>query len=169
MHPQPAIVGRLTTMAYVVRRHGRYEVRESHLTERGPRSRTLATFRVLDRAVAEHAAARSDSGLLPDDVVRIARRAGAPVARPVADGFAANLIGELEGGTTLAEPLRRVLVDRLGPAPAPTDAERAAAAWIGASDVERGAALRDLLLLTDALPAPRRARDSRFPGFIAER
>ena len=161
-------MGRLATMAFVVRRHGRYEVRESHATERGPRSRTLATFKVLDRDVAELAAGRSESALLPDDVVRLARRAGAPVARPAADAFAANLIGELEGGTTLAEPLRRVLVDRLGPAPAPTDAERAAAAWIGASDVERGAALRDLLLLTDALPAPRRNRESRFPGFVAE-
>lgn len=155
----------LATMAFVVRRGRRYEVRESHLTERGPRSVTLATFRVLDPATAARAAARSRAHLLPDDVVALARRAGAPVARPPGDAAAAELVRALDAGASVTEPLRRALVERLGAAPPPTDAERAAAGWIGATDAERGAALHDLLLLADALPAPPRGATPAFPGF----
>lgn len=44
-----------------------------------------------------------------------------------------------------------------------SDAARAAGAWAAATPAERGVALCDLLLLADALPAPRAGRTDRFP------
>src|ERR1035441_3245586 len=50
--PSEVVVGTLVGMAYVVpRRDGRFEIRESVQTERGPRCRTLANFAVLKRFI----------------------------------------------------------------------------------------------------------------------
>ena len=151
----------MPTMPYVVRRGAdRYELRESSLTPRGPRSRTLASFRELTPEVINHALGRSSSGLSAGDVRRAARRAGAPVAPAPADGAAATLLSELDHqrppGGRLGLVLEAALAERT-PAGAepPSDAERSAAPWLAAGMERRSHALRDLLLLTDALPASR--------------
>lgn len=67
-------------MAYVaVRRNGRFEIRESLHTSRGPRARSLASFATLTDAVLAKAAARATRPFDPDVVIASARRAHAPV------------------------------------------------------------------------------------------
>jgi hypothetical protein len=67
-------------MAYVVaRRSGRFEIRESLHTAKGPRSRTLAGFSVLSDDVLSAAARRAQRPFDSDAVLRSARRAGARV------------------------------------------------------------------------------------------
>jgi hypothetical protein len=56
-------------VAYVVRRaHGRFEIRESVHTQRGPRARTLASFSLLTDDVLSAAAGRAQR---PFDVERV--------------------------------------------------------------------------------------------------
>lgn len=162
-------------MAYVVaRRPGTWELRSSTFTPDGPRSRTLASFRVLTEEVIERAVRSSGGGLGCDDIRAAALRAGAPVAREAPLGTAAELIGELSRGACLP-PRWRALLGALipGDGDAPTDSERAAAAWADASLDRRGAALWDLLLLADRIGSGRRpARRSRsleFPGLNSAR
>ena len=65
-------------MAFVVERPGgRFEVRESRATPRGPRARTLATFATLDDAVVAHVIERAEVPVDVHDLVRAACRAGA--------------------------------------------------------------------------------------------
>jgi hypothetical protein len=67
-------------MAYVVaRRGGRFEIRESFHTSRGPRSRTLAGFDVLTDDVLAAAARRAQRPFEAGAVIRSARRARARV------------------------------------------------------------------------------------------
>ncbi len=67
-------------MAYVVaRRGGRFEVRESLYTAKGPRSRTLAGFGVLSEEVLAAAARRAQRPFDREAVIGSARRAGARV------------------------------------------------------------------------------------------
>lgn len=67
-------------MAYVVpRKGGRFELRESLHTPGGPRSRTLAGFRVLTEQALAAAAGRAQRPFDRDAVLRSARRAGARV------------------------------------------------------------------------------------------
>ncbi len=67
-------------MAYVVARpNGRFEVRESLHTPKGPRARTLAGFGVLTSEVLAAATARAQRPLDTNAVVESARRAGAQV------------------------------------------------------------------------------------------
>ncbi len=155
-------------MASVVKRPTGWEIRESITTERGPRSRTLATFKGLNKATIEHARARASKGLDHDDVVRAALRAGAPVEPEAADAHAQALIRELESGAAPRPGLRRLLAGYLRDEPRPTAAAEAASAWLGSSAAERGAALVDLLLLADAIPVARRPPELAFPGFRRE-
>jgi hypothetical protein len=68
-------------MAYVVtRRGGRFEIRESIHTDRGPRARSLANFAVLTEAVIEQARRRAWRRFDPAAVRAAALRAGVPVA-----------------------------------------------------------------------------------------
>ncbi len=161
-----AIVGIMPTMAYAVQRgHGRWELRESRQTPKGPRARTLASFRTLTPDVAEHALARAEGRVSAADLRRAATRAGAPVSLSAAEDAGATLLAELSAGRGPSAATRRLLADALGSADrAPSDAERAAAPWIGVSARERGLALRDLLLLADRLPAPARGAAVSFPG-----
>ena len=72
--------GNLVGMAYVVaRRNGRFEIRESLHTAKGPRSRTLAGFSVLTDDVLAAAARRAQRPFDADAVLRSGRRAGARV------------------------------------------------------------------------------------------
>jgi hypothetical protein len=183
----------MPTMAYVTARPGgTWEIRESVSTPKGPRSRTLASFRTLTSEIVEQARARAAKPLSPDDVRRAARRAGAPVDLATADKAAGDLLRELANGREPHPILRQLLIDALqaGPpvrlgepartfgsraaaepldaherqAPESLDNARASAAWLTASQAERGDALYDLLLLADQFPPSRsRAEHDGFP------
>jgi hypothetical protein len=159
-------------MAYVVRRRdGSYwELRETRSTPKGPRSRTLASFRTLSDETIERARARSTKSLTPEEIRSAAHRAGAPVALAKADRAAGDLLRELAAGRELHPTLRMLLEDALQTdvgSTRPLDNAQASAAWLSATPTERGNALHDLLLLTDAIPhRPRREAD-RFPRLKA--
>lgn len=159
-------------MAFVVPvKRGAFEIRESRSTGKGPRSRTLATFRELDDSVIEQARARAAKAPSREELRRAARRAGAPVARPPAEQAARELIAELAKGSRLDPALRQILSELLergyreaaDPSPA-SEAARSVAIWMAATPEQRGKALVDLLLLADALPSHgRRGKPLRFP------
>jgi hypothetical protein len=68
-------------MAYVVsRRNGRFEIRESLHTPRGPRARSLASFDVLTGEVLARAAQRAQRPFDAAAVIASGRRAGARIA-----------------------------------------------------------------------------------------
>ena len=67
-------------MAYVVTRpNGRFEIRESVHTEKGPRARSLANFSLLTDEVLTRAAGRATRPFDVGAVLGAARRAGAPM------------------------------------------------------------------------------------------
>jgi hypothetical protein len=159
-------------MAFVVpTQRGRFEVRESHSTERGPRSQTLASFSELTDEVIAKARAKAAKPPSAEELRRAARRAGAPVARPPIEQAARELIAELAKGNRVDPTLRQILIELLergyredaGPSPA-NEAARSVAIWMAATPKERGRALFDLLLLADALPSGgRKDKPLRFP------
>jgi len=167
-------------MAFIVpSRSGRFEIRESASTAKGPRSRTLASFRELDDAVIEKAREEAAKDIDAKELRQAARRAGAPVARPPVDRAARELIAELGKGHSPSPTLRRMLLDLLrdekgrteGPAQSPVhEAEREVAEWMAASPRERGRTLIDLLLLADALPhGGRRGKPLSYPRLDSTR
>jgi hypothetical protein len=146
-------------MAYLyLRKLGRTEIREAHTTPRGPRSRTLVSFRGplrpehLDRA---EAAARRPFDR--DAIRRRARELGVAVEEPRADAAARELIARLRRGAALDPRLTALLRERLAALPAdPIPEDLAdAAEWIGASEPERSRALRDVLRLYDQIARSR--------------
>jgi hypothetical protein len=152
-------------MAHIVAKsNGTFEIRESHATERGPRSRTLACFRTLTPQVIEQAATRASKPLDVAQLRRTAQRKGAPLAGAAPDLAAAELLRELGEGrpprAALARLLREALSDTSG---ALRSNAAAAAAWIGTTPKRRGEALCDLLLLVDNLPDRRAADRPLFP------
>lgn len=137
-------------MAYVVpRRNGRFEVRESVHTPRGPRARTLAGFRVLTDEVLLAAKRRATRQFDSEAVLSSAERVGAPVrtSRHSAHRF-------------VDTSRRMALAFSRPPASKPMDP---------------GAVLIDLLGFADAVRAsqpPRRFEPLAFPalgGLAAER
>jgi hypothetical protein len=160
-------------MAYLyVRKGGRVEIREAHTTPKGPRSRTLASFQGpltdehLDRA--EATAARP----FDRDALRArAHELGIPIRAASADAAAHALIARLRSGARLDPVLAGILREQLEgreATPVPEDLAEVRE-WIGASDPERGRALRDVLRLydtiarsPDAVPAPEARRFPRF-------
>ena len=153
-----AIVGIITTMAYVVRSRGRrFEIRESTATAAGPRSRTLATFAVLDDAALASARSRATLAIDTAGLRRAARRLGAPVADPPADAAARRLLGELAAGHRPSPALEALLRQGLVAGPPPgVEVPGDMSLWVDADDARRGRALVELLELADHLPAPRR-------------
>jgi hypothetical protein len=160
-------------MAYVVETKRGYEIRESRSTPKGPRSRTLATFKELSEEVIEKARDRAAKAPEPAELREAAIRVGAPLAEEPVDRAAREMLRLLAGGAAIDPMLRRLLLDALGgverrasgtgsPA-AVSDAARAASQWIGASLKRRGAALVDLLGLADALPFEIRSEEIDFP------
>lgn len=159
-------------MAFVVpARKGSYEIRESISTDRGPRSRTLVSFRELSAKVIEKARAKAIQPPSAEELRRAARRAGAPVAREPIEQAARELIAGLARGKRLDPTLRQIVLEMLQrghrqdtkPSPA-NEAARAVALWMAATPEERGRALFDLLLLADALPSSgRRGKPLQFP------
>jgi hypothetical protein len=158
-------------MAYVVARAGgSWEIRESHSTPAGPRSRTLATFKTLTPDVLERARARSATRLDPQALRKAALRAGAPVAHGDADRASGELLRELAAGARPRPVLRGLLRDALGPErPSMSDSARAAARWATAAPAQRGETLRDLLLLADRLPGADRGHTARISGLAGAR
>jgi hypothetical protein len=156
-------------MAFIVpNKRGKFEIRESRSTPKGPRSRTLVTFGELTDEVIEKAQGKSEKPPSSEQLRSMARRVGAPVAQAPVDRAARELIAELAWGKGLAPRLQRLLVGALGddaPEPPPlSDAARSAAEWIAATPEQRGKTLEDLLLLADALPSGgRRGKPLRFP------
>jgi hypothetical protein len=103
-------------MAFVTRRAGgSWEIRESHSTARGPRSRTLATFGVLTPEIIERALARSERPLSGADLRLAAVRAGAPVTPQPSDRAAGELLAELARGRSPRAALRELLLAELTP------------------------------------------------------
>lgn len=161
-------------MAFVVpAKKGLFEIRESRSTSRGPRSRTLASFRELDSKTIEKAQTRAAKPPTADELRAAALRAGAPVAPEPVDRAARDLLGKLAKGQRPDPMLKRLLVDALenedrsdrprDPSASVSDAARSVSEWVGASPRERGEALADLLSLVDALPLRRRPDTIGFP------
>jgi hypothetical protein len=165
-------------VAFIVpTRRGEFEIRESRSTPKGPRSRTLATFRELSDEVIEKARARASKTLSAEELRSAAKRAGATMAQAPVERAARELIAELGKGRRLDPSLRHLLIDLLRrdglksvePIPA-SDAARAVAEWMAATPEERGKTLVDLLLLADALPSGgRRGKPLRFPRLESTR
>lgn len=155
-------------MAYVVSRPaGRWELRESVWTHRGPRSRTLATFRTLTADAISHARSRATKPLTEAAVRIAAHRAGAPVSPPSAERAAAELLRDLARGSGPRTAIQEILIAALRAHPDQparlSDAAAASAGWLAASPTERGQALRDLMLLADRIPHREAPERPRFP------
>ena len=153
-------------MAYVVaRRGGTFELRASASTPRGPRARTLATFRELTDEVLRHAEARASEDLDHAAIRRSARRAGAPVAAAPGDERAGALLGALARREAPTPVRARLVAHALAPdeVTAPEDHLRAAGEWADADASLRGEVLIDLLGLVDAIPARPRTKPLQFP------
>jgi hypothetical protein len=137
--------------------NGTFEVRESRSTPDGPRSRTLASFRVLDEATIQRVTERAEKTLDREELIQAALRAGASVAQAPADEAARTLLRSLARGEAPSQKNRRLLLGALG------GESNSAAEWLGTSQADRGEALRQLLLLSDAVPVRRRPREIGFP------
>ena len=162
-------------MAFIVpTKRGNFEIRESHSTPAGPRSRTLASFKELTDETIEKARSRAAKPPSADQLREAALRAGAPVAPSPVDRVARDLLGKLAKGQRPDPMLKRLLLDALAnedrrdrptnPAATVSDAARSVSEWVGASAQERGEVLEDLLLLADALPLRRRPETIGFPS-----
>jgi hypothetical protein len=74
-------------MAFVIARQGgRFEIRESVQTQRGPRARTLANFSVLTEETLRRAAGRASREFNQSSVIASAIRRGAPLAKGLVEG-----------------------------------------------------------------------------------
>lgn len=161
-------------MAYVVATYpGRFEVRESKATEKGPRSRTLVSFRELTDEVIEKVQASAAKPPTAEELKRAALKAGARVQDSELDGAAKTALRRIASGDRPRPILRRLLLDSLlreegsyqpsSSTSLVSDAARAASEWIGAAPEERAQALRDLLELADAVPIRPRPHEIGFP------
>jgi len=161
-------------MAFIVpTKKGIFEIRESHSTPKGPRSRTLASFKELDSETIEKAQARAAKPPSAGDLREAALRAGARVAPEPVDRAARELLGKLAKGQSPDPMLKRLLLDALenedrsdrprDSSATVSDSVRSVSQWVGADPRERGDALADLLSLVDALPLRRRPEKIGFP------
>jgi hypothetical protein len=164
-------------MAFLLRRRdGRIELREARATPRGPRARTLASFRgALDPEVLERAAARASRPLDVPVLLARARALGIPVTERRGDRAARELLAQLRRGGSVDASLAAILREALEPlaASAPPEALAEVAEWVGADDAQRGTALRGLLRLHDRIARSRGAVRSRprrsYPRFRSAR
>lgn len=159
-------------MAFIVpTKAGRFEIRESRATPKGPRSRTLASFSELNDDAIAKAQEKASKPVSSEELRRAARRVSAPVARTPVDRAGRELVAELGKGRRIDPTLKYILLDLLangrreGAQPSRThEAAHEVAEWMAATPAERGKALVDLLLLADALPSGgRRGKPLRFP------
>jgi hypothetical protein len=149
-------------MAYLFRRRdGRLEIREAVATPRGPRARTLASFRgALAPEILEQAEARATRPFDRAALLARARALRVPAPARRGDAGARELLARLRAGASIDPTLAALLREALAPAAAaPVPAELAdVAEWVGVDDARRGEALRGLLRVSD------RALHGREPG-----
>src|SRR5262245_65793773 len=107
-------------MAYLYsRKGGRTEIREAHSTSRGPRSRTLASFRgPLRREHLDRAEAAARRPFDRDALLRRASALGLAVETSPADRAARELFAALRRGASLDPRLAALLRARLAAVPA---------------------------------------------------
>jgi hypothetical protein len=159
-------------MAFIVpTKRGKFEIRESHSTPKGPRSRTLASFSELSDETIAKASERASAPLDAEELRASARRAGAAVSGAPVDRAARQLIAELGRGRAPDPALAGVLRDLLAEDAAPRsagDASHSVAEWMASSPEDRGRTLIDLLELADALPRGGRVgKPLEFPPLVA--
>jgi hypothetical protein len=137
-------------MAYVVaRRGGRFEIRESLHTTKGPRARTLAGFGALTESVLAAATRRAQRPFDAEAVIRSARRARAPVR--VATSGASRASDRVHASDRFVTASKRMAVALGAPA-------------IGAR-ADAGAALLELLGFADTVRASQPPRPFEPLGF----
>lgn len=156
-------------MAYVVSgSSGSWEIRESRITPKGPRSITLATFHTLTTKTVERARKRSKRKITESELVNAALRAGASVTTSPANDSARALLSVINSGHEPSPIYKRLLRYSLGSSePALSDNVRSIGEWSSASLKRRGEALHDLLLLADSIPAAERPRKFLFPRIVS--
>lgn len=160
-------------MAYLyLRKSGRAEIREAHTTPRGPRSFTLASFQgPLTEEILERAEAAANRPFDRTAIRERARELEIPIARPSADAAAHALTARLRSGSRLDPVLVTILREQLAGIEARPvgDDVSDVVEWIGASEFERGRALRDVLRLYDTIVRSREpvieVAAPRFPRF----
>lgn len=119
-------------MAYVVaRRNGRFEIRESLHTAKGPRARTLAGFGVLSDEILAAAARRAQRPFDAESVIRSGRRAGVRIQ--IASSGASRARDRFLGGS---KNMASVL-GKASSAPDRTDAGAALLELLGFADTVR--------------------------------
>ncbi len=156
----------------IARTDGRYEIRESVTTPRGPRSRTLAIFRELTPEVLDHAATRARDPLDRDEIVARAAELGLHVKRIAGDVDTAEFVRRVRSGTSWPTHVRAVqtATGSVRTEPLPGHLEPMVD-WMGVDDETRSRTLVDLLGLADAIMQHRenaRARERlRFPPLSA--
>jgi hypothetical protein len=152
-------------MAFITKGKGsNWELRESHSTPAGPRSKTLASFTQLDDDAIARAEARAGHALDRVSVEQAARRVGAPVSAPESERAARDLLAAVNQGNRPSPGLAKLLAESLAQTTSKfSDAAQAAAEWIGVSEQVRSETLVDLLLLADALPSPDPSLRPNFP------
>lgn len=138
-------------------------MRESRTTPDGPRSRTLASFRELDEETIRKVIDRAEKKPTREELIEAVLRAGAPLALAPVEAAARAVLRSLARGETLSARNRRLLLDALN------GESMQAAEWLDVPLAERGEAGRDLLLLVDATPLRRRAREIDFPRIDSTR
>jgi len=164
-------------MTYLAKRTGgRLDIREAVATARGPRSRTLATFRgALTPEILEHAERRATRPFARERLLERAVELGVPVTERREERAARELLGLLRRGASvdpvLATLLKRALeASAATPVPAPL-AE--VSEWIGIDASRRGETLRDLLRLSDRIvrsrPVLRERPHVPYPRFSSRR
>jgi hypothetical protein len=164
-------------MAYLSRRaDGRIEIREALHTPRGPRARTLASFRgALGPEVLERAAARAARPFDRRALLARAHSLGVPVTERREDRVARELLAALRAGGRVDAAIAALLCVALAPhAHARVPAELAEVAeWVGAEDARRGDALRGLLRVHDRIARSRsggrRPARASYPRFRSVR
>lgn len=147
-------------------------MREAHDTPRGPRSRTLASFKgALTSRDLERAEAAAQRPLDRERLLARARELGIAIELSTAGSAARHLIARLHRGDRLDPAVVGVLREQLAThtaAPLP-DALGDVIEWLGATDHQRGRALRDVLRLYDTITRSREpvreAKRDRFPRF----
>lgn len=141
-------------MAYLVRRpSGTVQIRESVRLEKGPRSQVLSSFTgALNDHVLSRAERKSTRSFDREDLIAQAHRLGVGWESSI-NLAARSLAMSLRRGRTLDPILVGLLQANLATLPSAVldDELREAADWLGSSDEERGAALRGLLRLSDAI------------------
>ncbi len=143
-------------MATVIQRaDGRFEIRESLVTPKGPRSRTLAIFSSLSVGVLDRAQRRATRPFDRAMVRQRAMRIGAPWTGPSALAESRAVLAALasrELPATFVAALRESTASNDSDLP---DTIPSMLEWIGASDEQRGRALRELLRFADRVQRSR--------------